>query len=354
MNKPTFDAMVAQYAVQEASGEGAASWDGGVRCVLPEVLVYGKAVQDGTPTPDAPVMPEFSSGTTVVSRGKNLIKYPYYHQSGRVHHGITFTVRSDRGIAVQGTVTGSAYFILMEGCDFGEVYISSISSESGTNGLYTTNKGLVYDPTNRTLSLQIWEGVVADEIYYPQIEVGTTATPYVPYHDGGTAVAPELLAIPGTEYRDEWNPQTGKGVRRVGKLVLDDGMEIYVANGTYPYFYLGPISPAIKGNGIYSHGLYDHRGVETVFPDAAAGVYESGWARLRGPEHITTVGDFKDWLAAQYAAGTPVTVWYALAEPIEFQTAPAPLIAPKGTGHIMQVGGNLDGCPITAKYVTHS
>lgn len=28
-----------------------------------------------------------------------------------------------------------------------------------------------------------------------------------------------------------------------------------------------------------------------------------------------TLSDFKSYLAAQYAAGTPVTIWYVLAEP---------------------------------------
>jgi hypothetical protein len=31
--------------------------------------------------------------------------------------------------------------------------------------------------------------------------------------------------------------------------------------------------------------------------------------------HAASVADFKSYLAAQYAAGTPVTVWYVLAEP---------------------------------------
>lgn len=34
-----------------------------------------------------------------------------------------------------------------------------------------------------------------------------------------------------------------------------------------------------------------------------------------GEQNITSATDFKAYLAAQYAAGTPVTVWYVLAEP---------------------------------------
>lgn len=39
---------------------------------------------------------------------------------------------------------------------------------------------------------------------------------------------------------------------------------------------------------------------------------------------ITTLADFKAWLAAQYAVGTPVTLWYILATPTtESITAPS-------------------------------
>lgn len=45
MNKPTFDAMLAQYEVKEASGAGEVSWENGVHCEIPEVVIGGKAEQ---------------------------------------------------------------------------------------------------------------------------------------------------------------------------------------------------------------------------------------------------------------------------------------------------------------------
>lgn len=69
MNRATFDAMLAQYTTPTVTGEGAVSWDKGAHCVIPEVQISGKCVQDGTPTPDAPIMPVFSDGTTVECSG---------------------------------------------------------------------------------------------------------------------------------------------------------------------------------------------------------------------------------------------------------------------------------------------
>jgi len=238
MNKATFDAMVAQYAVQEASGEGVASWDGGVRCVLPEVIVGGKAVQDGTPTPDVPVMPEFSAGTTV--------------------------------------------------------------------------------------------------------QCGDTV-----------AVAPELLAIPGTEYRDEWDAQTGKGVRRIYELKLSNTGYWGYGDGYFgcPLMYLRApeADKALRAHSFSSHFKYSVMAQKDCF-----WIDGSGTGLRVQINGVNTVKDLVSFLEEQNAAGTPVTVWYALAEPVEFQTDPQPLIAPKGTGHIMQVRGTLDAVPISAKYVTHS
>ena len=56
MNRDLHHTMTAQYAAPKVSGNGVVRWDGGVKCVLPSVKLCGAAAQDGTPTPDAPVM----------------------------------------------------------------------------------------------------------------------------------------------------------------------------------------------------------------------------------------------------------------------------------------------------------
>lgn len=78
------------------------AWPSPVR----ELVVYGKSVQNGTPTPDAPVPIESVSKLSVVSTGKNLLTYPYYSKS-KVEYGVAFTDNGDGSISVDGTNTSS-------------------------------------------------------------------------------------------------------------------------------------------------------------------------------------------------------------------------------------------------------
>lgn len=70
MNRQMFNAMAAQYATPEVSGDGLVSWDGGKKCVIPSVRLYGAAMQDGEPTPDAPIMPVCNNGVFRVADGR--------------------------------------------------------------------------------------------------------------------------------------------------------------------------------------------------------------------------------------------------------------------------------------------
>lgn len=254
MNRQMFNALCAQYATPEVSGDGLVSWEHGKKCVIPSVKLYGAAVQDGEPTPENPVMPV---------------------------------------------------------CN---------------NGVFTA------------------------------------------YYDGGQAQAPELWAIPGTEYRDEWDPQTGLGVRRVAKVTLDGSEEFSVLkdqkySGSLSFLFPTPNGRRITGSGVTI--LSDHwvaRRFLEAYGTKYGGIWWSGDTNRNImivigtdliDQGITDVNAWKSWLSAQYAAGTPVTVWYAInGEP--FYHPPAKLTMPTGYGQIIQVSGDVPDCPISAKYLTHS
>lgn len=258
MDRRLHDCMMAQYATPEVSGDGRAEWNDGVKCVIPSVKLYGAVVQDGTPIPDAPIMPVCNDG--------------------------------------------------------------------------------IYRITN------------ADDTW-----------------DGGTATAPELWAIPGTNIRDEWDAQTGWGVRRVKKLVLD-GTENWLKNkdfGDYKSFFI----EKSKYDLLYRN-----------YPGICQCFQTREWAPLGGEYfwyatasigfriHKSRLGDnyddlttnaerinsFRAWLAAQSDADTPVTIWYALAKPKPFYYPPARLTMPPGYGQIIQVLGSVPDCPVKAKYLTHA
>ena len=410
--------MLAQYAVKEASGEGAVSWDNGVRCVLPEVTIYGKAIQNGTPTPDAPVMPEFSAGTEVVSRGENLLDVvgnDWFSAMdlldgkdvGSVsiryaEDGMTFMYCSNRFPATNA-YTLSAFAenerftprllcrlvsrdgaVLTTGCTgrYNAVFNGFFAdSPTGSYTFAISNTDAAYCQfgvgSPNEPSLTVGETVTLHNI---QLELGTTATPYTTYFDGGTATAPELLAIPGTEYRDEWNPQTGRGVRRLHKFVMDgtDHRCFAGVHNTIPtdVFVVGTnivLSPSTSGE---PYGLTDVNYVVCNYFPCVLSYYNNNVGAFRHANKYyglvakfpysmfgITKGEKTDeellalvnaWLVEKNAEGNPLYYYYVMETPEEFQTEPQPLIQPKGTGQIIQTGGSLDGCPVSAKVVTHS
>lgn len=106
-------------------------------------------------------------------------------------------------------------------------------------------------------------------------------------------------------------------VRRVKKLVLTgaENWTVWVYQ-TAVLFY----TPVADGTGelvVSSH--FGSR--KTGSLPLAGNIAYSGatnvnmFFRMLDDATITTVDGFKAWLAAQYAAGTPITVWYILAEP---------------------------------------
>lgn len=198
----------------------------------------------------------------------------------------------------------------------------------------------------------------------PQFVFGTytaeTMPPYTPYYDGGQAQAPELWAIPGTEYRDAWDPQTGRGIRRVKRYVFTGAETIVQGDdhmtSVYRYYIRSVVFPARYNAtpGLCSHlqcgTIYTIDTQQCIF--GAVNTYPYFYLDKTAYPDVESV---RDWFTAQYAAGTPVTIWYPLIGTDEpFATPPAKLTMPTGYGQIIQVSGDVPDCPISAKYLTHS
>lgn len=404
MNRQMFNAMAAQYATPEISGDGLVSWDSGKKCVIPSIELYGAAVQDGEPTPENPVMPVCNNGV-FASRGRNLLKDSAVSHSGNTRDGYTVSgwakefVNNENVIAMlkpntqytirykfrldslaEGTTAyiqnNHGMLVLYSGLgyatvSFFDLYLDTVAEANtwqiGTiverARTFTTPAGLhdaaanyrIIYYTRRSMDGTAVAALEIGTFFDIQIELGDTATPYTPYYDGGQAQAPELWAIPGTEYRDEWDPKAGRGIRRVKKLVLTPDLNwqvFYVGENGFNFAYISPVpKPENAIDGMFSHGKYDS--VATANNINSACVYPNAIVRVRvGRE--ASVDDFKAFLQEQIDANTPVTVWYALAEPEPFTTAPAKLTMPTGHGQIIQVSGDVPDCLISAKYLTHS
>ena len=130
-------------------------------------------------------------------------------------------------------------------------------------------------------------------------------------------------------YADSYDATTHKITRRVGVKVLN-GTEWWATFSSpqedyyRTYFYVPDIyAYANVSVGICSHFPYKWQWYENqitkeafhnnVSIGSARNIFYFEFLKTR----FTTLNIFKQWLAAQYAAGTPVTVYYPLATPVE-------------------------------------
>ena len=133
---------------------------------------------------------------------------------------------------------------------------------------------------------------------------------------------------------DSYDPTTGKITRRVGVKVLD-GTEnwgkVSDATGTGGYIrFIRSISDKATTDLLVLSNAFESKTNAVVNPNETSAlisglasnnnIYLSMPASLLSGDLSTTEGRrdaFNNWLADQYANGTPVTVYYPLAEPVE-------------------------------------
>lgn len=312
----------------------------------------------GDPSPDN-IRPISGRDSMKVERcGENLLNLPIEKESG----GISVTTEPDGRYHLRGTLNMDEF-----SCSIGTVRLpagtytvnrASISTPLSTNAIVITlrkntptgsvawietsigvgkNTGSLAKPTNISISFygaiaSIKKGTVIDTYFELILVPGTTApTTYAPY-TGQTAT----LTLPETVYGGEVDAVTGEGRGR-WKLLTLDGTEPWNAVGSGDTLYFQSTSISI-GARVLSRGDYC-----TTFPIASVSSSNtvqgvSGWKTslyLRWST-FANVAALKSYLAAQYAAGTPVQIAYKLAEPIPFTaTGAQPIPALSGVNTLL-------------------
>ncbi len=153
------------------------------------------------------------------------------------------------------------------------------------------------ETTEITFNIEGENGQYATNI---MLNTGSTALPYSPYF---SETIPVYLGQVQT-------------VRRVKKLVLT-GEEIGITKRTSPE---NSYSISIDRNGwsasMVGYGISSHFVRNGIVANLIDGEFYVGTTAFSFRlDDCTDVAAFKSYLAAQYAAGTPVTMWYVLAEP---------------------------------------
>lgn len=150
------------------------------------------------------------------------------------------------------------------------------------------------------------------------------SAPYTPYI-GQT----NTLTLPETVYGGEVDAVTGSGRCTWNKVSLD-GTENWIEPSSNAYYAaFGYIPSDGSEHGVASHYPYGTR-AKNLFAN------KNGAIVLYGINDILSINEWKSFLAAQYAAGTPVQVCYKLAEPVPFTaTGAQPLSALAGANTVL-------------------
>lgn len=306
----------------------------------------------GTPSPENIRPIKGRDSVTVTRCGENLFN-PAWMPEKTLNNGLTWTITSDGTVTANGTANGTSYY----SSDYfslpaGTYTISAMpyfrmSILNRDVGDTTVVAQQVGQPCTFTVETDIQNaslffatsGILDNVSAKPQIEKGTTATTYAPY-TGQTAT----LTLPRTIYGGTVDTVSSEG-QETRKLLTLDGTEKWMVSGKFldnktDWYYVSSKIPNVvnaapqKGNEICSH--YPHADVtNTNTAQGCAIVW--GAIRVRWGDTIPDDADaWKAYLAAQYAAGTPVQIAYKLAEPVPFTvTGAQPISALSGVNTLL-------------------
>lgn len=198
---------------------------------------------------------------------------------------------------------------------------------------------------------------------------GGTALPYAPYTESGiyvdgtietiqdslsnTATAEMLLKV--GNYQDTQEVLSGHITRNIGIKVLDGTenwqlatntnlVQFYtastqgiIANNVSIYSTIAPYGCTVATRTEYDYGCYSGNSGNLCF-------------QMKGSATLTTVNAWTTFLAAQYAAGTPVIVVYPLATPTTETVTRQHLTTKEGTNTISVTQASISNLDLEAKY----
>lgn len=280
----------------------------------------GNTQQTGTPTPDNPVMPQF-----VGVRTGNLVDIDNAEWTTGISVSLEYTIAYSKPTGIFVKCLPRTTYTIAKSQDTERFTVYTTESEQLKSGTqFSSTSGAISSPytfttgeNDRGLFVYLLpQNATQERIAKMQqaastimLNSGSTALPYEPYgwkipftcagqtvpiYLGQTQTVRRIKkrVFDGTEAWTVWNYQTAI----LFYTAVFDGTGDQVMSSHFGTRKTGslPIAGNIAYNGNSNKNM--------IF-------------RLLDDTAVTTVEGFKAWLAAQYAAGTPVTVWYILAEP---------------------------------------
>ena len=320
----------ASAIVDTASG-AIASFPDGAAVPAKDITIGIEPVQSGSGDPSPTNVRPISgwTGANVTRTGKNLLKITA--QSTTIKD-VTFTVNNDGTVTAVGTATGGSAFLnlgtvkLLAG-----TYILSgdTDGERSKTNFYIQRPGETHDyslPFTLTEEkefnayIAVFNGNTADQIFYPQIEFGSTATAYEPYT--GTSYPISWQSEAGTVYGGTLDVTTG--VLTVTMAEVDLGTLGYEKYGSDGRFYSLSLKNVVK------HGS-ESEGYANAFASIYKAVNSSRLDSLVDMSISIDVNGILQLYDSRYASSTAseykaalsgVQLCYKLATPQTYQLAP--------------------------------
>lgn len=292
----------------------------------------------GDPSPDNVRPIKGRDSVTVERCGENLLNIAPFTKL--TNKGITYEYVTNGGVHISGTALANAVSPTFSvwnlppgkyyGLDSGEGIGSSIVVQRNGRNVWLGTKrtfAILAGDVIKFWCLSVNDGITVDKTLYPYIVPGTTApTAYAPY-TGQTST----LTLPRTIYGGTVDAVTGVG-KEVWRSITLDGVSEKFVNEYDDYWNLLPMNtPGISNQNIdyivSSHFYHAFGGNITGFLFTTSSMMK---------RYFATPDELNAYIAAQYAAGTPVQIAYKLVTPEPFTaTGALPIPALPGVNTIM-------------------
>lgn len=264
------------------------------------------------------------NGTTV---GKNNIIIGMCRLHWVAGKTYTMYVKKVGGSASLGSGDGITFAYSLFTQDYNS-YFRGDTRSTNLNAYIASDAALA--ETELVFMLQCWrDGTVFNnfKLEFGVVEGTSVPTTYTPY-TGQTST----LTLPRVIYGGTVDAVTGEGQETWKVLTLDGTEEWKYESNVYFVAYSILSNPPLETSGKCSHFIYRYYyGGDNIF---CTGNAVKVGAILTAK--YADVDEWKSYLAAQYAAGTPVQVCYKLAEPVPFTaTGAQPIPALSGVNTIL-------------------
>lgn len=279
---------------------------------LLDYLINGNTVQSGTPTPDNPIMPEGTGDRTEnlldnnpLTQGDGYADNALLIENGTLQYNTAFWV--------------TEYISITEGTYY---YYNDISRVSyAFINFYNSNKTRIGSVKQKFLQAQeefnLTELVVPQGTSYIRMTIDKQSTLNCLYDIQLSSYILYGYKIPISSAGQTMPIYLGEveTTRRIKKLVLTGGQhDGDIGITPRGIIYITPLRTLKNvGDAYCTHYKYvnQNQGIDMPYNSftTRGGDDTSLWFKTE----YATIADFKDYLADQYANGTPVTVWYVLA-----------------------------------------